>query len=158
MTQKISLMNHAAFAMIAVVVMIGGFSYQAFAQQQQQSSPPATLQPQAPELKNQQGRPMANAVAGELAVISATIASGGNATESQNFIAMVEARSSVGITQLLEFQTGQVSEDGSVEIGISWTPDEPGNYQLRTFLLSDLKNPEVLSAVTTKEITVMQEE
>ena len=66
---------------------------------------------------------------------------------------MVEARNSIGITELLEFQTGQASS-GSVEVGISWTPAETGEYELRTFLISDLLEPQVLSEVTTTKVTV----
>jgi hypothetical protein len=109
------------------------------------------LQPDIPELKNQTGDILQSAVAGELAVITTTISS--NSTEDENFIAMVEARNSIGITELLEFQTGQASS-GTIEVGISWTPEEPGEYELRTFLISDLLEPQVLSEVTTKKVTV----
>jgi hypothetical protein len=105
-------------------------------------------------LKDQSGGVLDGAVMGELAIITTTISS--NSTEDENFVAMVEARNSIGITELLEFQTGQASS-GSVEVGISWTPEEPGEYELRTFLISDLLEPQVLSEVTTKKVTVEEE-
>lgn len=114
----------------------------------------SNLQPDSPELKDQSGGVLDGAVMGELAIITTTISS--NSTEDENFVAMVEARNSIGITELLEFQTGQASS-GSVEVGISWTPEEPGEYELRTFLISDLLEPQVLSEVTTKKVTVEEE-
>ena len=139
----IRIMASAIFAGIAALLMAATFG-QAVAQ--------SNLQTGSPELKTQTGQPLTNAVAGELSIISATIDS--NGTSDQNFIAIVEARSSIGITELLEFQTGQVGDGNIVEIGISWPPVEPGEYELRSFLLSDLQEPEVLSEVTTKTITV----
>ena len=112
------------------------------------------LQPDTPQLKNQTGQVLNNAVTGELAIITTRINS--NSTQNESFIAMVEARNSIGITELLEFQTGQV-RGGNVEVGISWTPEEPGEYELRTFLLTDLQDPQILSDVTTKIITVEDE-
>lgn len=111
----------------------------------------SNLQPETPELKNQTGDILTNAATGELAIITTTIT--GSSTQPQGFVAMVEARNAIGITELLEFQTGQTSQ-GNVEVGISWTPEEPGEYELRTFLLSDLQEPVVLSEVTTKKVTV----
>ncbi|HJS82419.1 MAG TPA: hypothetical protein VJ742_06245 [Nitrososphaera sp.] len=112
----------------------------------------AVLQPETPELKDRSGAVLTNAVAGELSVISATV--NNNSTQDENFVAMVEARSSIGITELLEFQIAQASENNSIEFGISWTPEEAGTYELRTYLLSGLQEPQVLSEVTTKQITV----
>jgi hypothetical protein len=114
----------------------------------------SNLQPETPQLKDQTGDVLANAVAGELAIIAATINS--NSSRPENFVAVVEARNQIGVTELLEFQTGQISE-GSVEVGISWTPTESGEYELRTFLLSDFREPNVLSEVTKTKITVKDE-
>lgn len=114
----------------------------------------ANLQPDSPQLKDQTGEVLANAVTGELAIITTRINS--NSTQNESFIAMVEARNAIGITEMLEFQTGQV-RGSDVEIGISWTPQEPGEYELRTFLLSDLQDPQILSDVTKKMITVEAE-
>lgn len=110
------------------------------------------LQPEVPTLKDRSGEILSNAVAGELTIVSARINS--NTTQPENFIVVVEARNSIGITEMLEFQTGQTGRGGSVEVGISWTPEEPGGYELRTFLLSDLLEPQMLSAVSTKQIIV----
>ena len=137
------ILGYAIFTVIAALVApIFG---QAVAQE-------AVLQPETPELKDRTGRVLTNAVAGELSIISATV--NNNSTEDETFVAMVEARSSIGITELLEFQIAQASGDNSVEFGISWTPEEAGTYELRTYLLSGLQEPQVLSEVTTKQITV----
>src|SRR5687768_7073551 len=133
----------ASFTVIATLLMAPIFS-PAVAQE-------AVLQPETPELKDRSGGVLTNAVAGELSVISATV--NNNSTQDENFVAMVEARSSIGITELLEFQIAQASENNSIEFGISWTPEEAGTYELRTYLLSGLEEPQVLSEVTTKQIT-----
>ena len=137
------ILGYTIFALIAV--LSAPIFSQALAQE-------AVLQPETPELKDRAGRVLTNAVAGELSIISATV--NNNSTEDETFVAMVEARSSIGITEMLEFQIAQASQNNSVEFGISWTPGEAGTYELRTYLLSGLQEPQVLSKVTTKQITV----
>lgn len=137
------ILGYTIFTLIAV--LLAPIFSQALAQE-------AVLQPETPELKDRAGRVLTNAVAGELSIISATV--NNNSTEDETFVAMVEARSSIGITEMLEFQIAQASQNNSVEFGISWTPEEAGTYELRTYLLSGLQEPQVLSKVTTKQITV----
>jgi hypothetical protein len=74
----------------------------------------------------------------------------------------------VGYTQILEFRneigqtifmwTGSESvppqgSPGSI-LYVPWTPEEPGLYQLRTFLITDLVDPEVLTPVMSTEVVI----
>ena len=43
----------------------------------------------------------------------------------------------------------------SAEIGISWLPHSAGDYEIRTFVLSDFNSPRVLSPTVTSEVRVV---
>jgi len=58
------------------------------------------------------------------------------------------------VTVSLDWQTGTLNPDGSADIGISWTPDRSGTYQIRTFVISGFEQPVVLSPVAVSEVTV----
>jgi hypothetical protein len=73
---------------------------------------------------------------------------------SQPFVIMVETRDSNGATVNLQFQKGTLNPNGSADVGISWTPQEKGAYQIRTFVVGSLKDPEVLSPLITKTVVV----
>lgn len=107
-----------------------------------------------PILKDQKGDVLTEAFVGELSVVSISILS--NADNLSNFVAIIEARDGDGVTQFLQFQTGQVQPSGEAEIGISWTPKQAGNYELRTFLISGFEDPEVLSEVTSSSVQIKE--
>jgi hypothetical protein len=70
------------------------------------------------------------------------------------YTAIVEVRDKDGITIYLQYQKSVAKQSSSDEIGISWIPNESGDYVIRSFLLSDLDNPIVLSPIMQSEIKV----
>jgi hypothetical protein len=74
--------------------------------------------------------------------------------EEQPFVAIIEVRDSSGVTVFIGWQRGTLAPQGRTEVGMSWIPQEPGNFQVRTFLISDLLSPNVLSEVFASPVTV----
>lgn len=108
-----------------------------------------------PSLVDTSGVLLPKVTEGQMSVIFVDINNNQNKTEP--FLAIVEVRGSDDtVTYFLQFQTGQLEPNGSIEIGISWTPEKAGNYQLRTFLISGLENPVVLTEVRTSDAVVAQ--
>jgi hypothetical protein len=77
-----------------------------------------------------------------------------NNDAAQPFVAIVEVRDSNGVTVYLAWQTGMLNAGGQSEVGLSWTPDSSGQYTCRTFILSSLSTPTVLSTVKESNISV----
>ena len=70
------------------------------------------------------------------------------------FVAIIEVRDAEGVTVSMGWQSGTVQPQGRTELGMSWIPERPGQYEVRTFLISDLLSPTVLSSVSSSEVTV----
>ncbi len=111
-----------------------------------------TTTPSAPKLQDIRGQDLTEITAGSQAIITTTVTN--NNAQAQPFVALVEVRDADGITVYLQWQTGTLNPNGSANIGLSWTPDAPGTYELRTFVISNLLNPSALSPVVTSSVTV----
>jgi hypothetical protein len=73
-------------------------------------------------------------------------------TLNANFIS--EVRDARGVTVLLQVVSGSVGPDNSTEVAALWIPEDGGTYELRTFAISDLDGPSVLSPVRSQTVTV----
>jgi len=81
-------------------------------------------------------------------VITTSISRGLEYEGDVPFVAFIEVRDSNGVTQYLAYQSGKLSEQiDHTEIGASWTPSSAGMFSLRTFAISDMENPMILSQV-----------
>jgi hypothetical protein len=89
---------------------------------------------------------------GKQATLSMTLTNPNN--QPQPFVELLEVRDSSGVTVFLAWQSGMLEPLGQTDIGVTWTPDRPGHYEARTFAVSDLDNPQVLSMVTSSEFTI----
>ena len=98
-------------------------------------------------MKNAAGQLLDSASDGQLVVLSTTVSS--TKEESQPYVAIMEARDEAGMTRFLGFAIGDLAGNSQSEIGISWTPEEAGSYELRTFLVSEFENPQLLTTVAT---------
>jgi hypothetical protein len=116
------------------------------------SSGTAATTPSAPTVRDIAGDELAELTVGRQVVLSTTIKN--NNANVQPFLAIVEVRNSQQVTESLEWQTGSLSPDGSADIGISWTPERAGTYQIRTFVISDFERLDILSPVAVSEVVV----
>ena len=108
--------------------------------------------PSAPVLRDISGDELSEVSAGEQVVISVDVNNNNNF--EQDFTAIVEVRTADDITEYLQWQTGTLNPDGTVNVGLSWIPADSGDYTIRTFVVSNLQNPAVLSSVEESTITV----
>lgn len=95
-------------------------------------------------------------VAGKQAMLSTVITN--NSDQLRSFVGLLEVRESDGVTVFLAWQSGILYPNSQTKIGVSWTPDRPGDYEVRTFAVShldlNLGSPHVLSEVEMLEFTV----
>ncbi len=110
------------------------------------------ITPTEPELKDVTGRVLDEVCTGTQAIITTTLVN--TVDDALPFVQILEVRDASGVTQKLDFQTGTLAARGQSEVGSSWTPDQPGSYTLRTFSVSNLNNPQVLSEVKETPTTV----
>jgi|GEM_PF-1095261 len=115
------------------------------------TNPQATT-PSAPVAKDVQGGAVSQITVGQQVVITTQITN--NVDDELPFVGLIEVRDSAGITVFLAWQTGVLDAGDRAEVGLSWTPEDAGDYQFRTFVISNLQNPQVLSPVATTNITV----
>lgn len=105
-----------------------------------------------PELQDVTGQKLDEVSAGQQVMLATNVRN--NNAQPQPFVALIEVRDSNGVTVFLGWQTGTLPANGQINVGLSWTPDSPGDYEVRTFVISSLDNPRVLSTVSTTDITV----
>lgn len=72
----------------------------------------------------------------------------------QPFLALVEVRDSNDSTVFLSLQTGLLQPSGSSDIGVLWQPGNAGVFQIRTFVVSNLEELEILSPIATSQIVI----
>jgi hypothetical protein len=110
------------------------------------------VSPSSPEVKDFSGGDIDEVNVGQQVVLSTTIAN--NVDADQPFVALVEVRDSDEATIFLAWQTGILDSNDDAEVGLSFMPDKPGTYSIRTFVISSLSDPQILSAVEESELTV----
>jgi hypothetical protein len=87
-------------------------------------------------------------------VALATVVSSTFDREELLFVAIIEVRDSDGVTVSIGWQTGSINPQDNTEVAMSWIPENPGTYELRTFLISSLSNPQILTPVASSEVAV----
>lgn len=106
-----------------------------------------------PMLKDVNGNELSVARVGQLAMLSITVIH--SHIYDLPFVAVVEVRDEDGATVYLEWQKGTIYPNKRAEIGMSWIPEKAGEYQVRTFLISDLVNPQILTVVSETRVQAM---
>lgn len=103
-----------------------------------------------PSLHNLDGDRIDSVEVGQQSMIRLSIHN--NIPYEQPFVILVEIRDSNDVTTDVFWQSGIFGEGGNYTMETSWAPrDEDNNYQIRSFVVSDLDNPQVLSAVYGRE-------
>lgn len=103
-----------------------------------------------PSVSSMENAPITLIQKGQQVFLSVSITNeGGRSTE---FIAIIEVRDKQGTTVNLQFQKGTSRPFDSNEVGFSWSPQEVENYTLRTFLISDFQDPNILTPVAETQL------
>lgn len=113
---------------------------------------PAVMTPQKPLVQDISGNPLSVITSGQQVVIN-TNHSNETARELE-FVVIIEVRDSDNTTVFLALQSGTLEPNGRTAVGTSWTAGEPSAYFFRTFTISGLQDPSILSAVAEAEIIV----
>lgn len=101
-----------------------------------------------PSLKEINGNAVQELRTGKQVILSTTVTNN-NSNRSQPFTVILEVRDANDVTIYLQWQKGILGPSDISGIGLSWTPERAGNYEIRTFVVSDMLNAEVLSPVAT---------
>jgi hypothetical protein len=104
-----------------------------------------------PEFVDAQGMPVTVIRAGELIVIQSTITNAGPI--DQNFAYLVQVKDDTGVVVQLSFVL-TLDPGESLTPGVSWIPDERGDYTVEVFVWESLTVPEALSEVQIEATSV----
>jgi hypothetical protein len=81
-----------------------------------------------------------------------------NATNDNNFeqpfTMLVEIRDENDLTIYMSFLIGTLNPNAVSEMGISWTPQYVGEYEVRSFAITNFTKPEILSLQAVTRVTV----
>lgn len=94
---------------------------------------------------------MADIEAGQQVMLTVTFSN--QLDNEQSYVGIIEVRDSQDVTVYLALQSGVIGPGASSTIGSSWTAEEPSTYQLRSFAITDLQEPRILSAIASSEVT-----
>jgi hypothetical protein len=108
--------------------------------------------PSAPALANVDGSTVTEVTTGQQVVITSNVTN--NDDQPRPATVIVEVRDADGITVYLQWQTATIAANGEIQVGLSWIPEDEGDYTIRTFVVSNLTTPQVLSEVVESEVTV----
>jgi hypothetical protein len=108
------------------------------------------------------GQAISSVHVGQQAVVQIVL---DNAIDSNlPFAVLIEIRNGQGITEYLAWYSGSVDANGTYKFETSWMPsngclgsdiDWRCTYEIRTFAVSNLTNPQVLDAVEMAQIAVL---
>lgn len=110
-----------------------------------------------PIMKDARGNRLpSTSFAGQLVVLSTTIHNNNNQDAKVPFVAPIEVRDRDGITVYFQWHMSELNSNDQVEIGLSWLPEKAGKYELRTFVISGLVNPQILTSVKISEVIIIE--
>ena len=112
----------------------------------------STITPTAPRLADLGGLTLSSARAGQQVVVAINLDS--DNAKDVPFVGIIEVRNEDGITTTLRWQTGVLAPNSGLDIAASWVPETPGNYEVRSFVVSNLSNPQILSEVVESTIAI----
>lgn len=89
----------------------------------------------------------------EQVVITSNI--GNDCIEEQvPFVVIIEVRNADQVTEYLAWQTGVLPYRAANSLGVSWSAQHAGDYEIRIFALGSLENPVILSVVKFSNVTI----
>ena len=106
-------------------------------------------------VKDQAGNVIKQTTVGTQVLIEGTVSMECVDHPDASRITLFEIRTKEGITTYLAWQKFPIYTSGQMAAGLSWTPDEPGEYEVRLFPVFCLNCPMVPSKIVTYEITVV---
>ena len=68
-------------------------------------------------------------------------------------VVITQVYDSEDIIESIGIVSGIVNASGAIKVGVSWTPQHPGNYKLKSFAISELENPIILATASQNNVT-----
>jgi hypothetical protein len=72
----------------------------------------------------------------------------------QPFVIIMEIRDSNGMTINMQLLNGTLRSNDNIEVSTPWMPEFKGKYEIRSFAVTDLEAPDILSPVVMKSVNV----
>jgi len=69
-------------------------------------------------------------------------------------VVITQVYDSEDIIESIGIVSGIVNASGAIKVGVSWTPQHPGNYKLKSFAISDFESPTILANPNESKFTV----
>lgn len=107
-------------------------------------------------VKDQAGNVITQTAVGTQVLIEAVVGLDCNVYLSGELLTMIfEVRDEEGITNYLAWQIFAIESGDQIMTGLSWTPEKPGNYEVRFFPITCLRCTGIFHNIVTYEITVI---
>jgi hypothetical protein len=97
-------------------------------------------------------RVLESALAGQQVIATTTIGNANSAEEE--YVLITEVRNDKDLTIFLQPRWTKVGPDGEIQLHHVWRFDQPGSYQVRSFLQTASCNPEVIAPVSASTFVV----
>ncbi|MGH9877967.1 MAG: hypothetical protein ACRD5H_10035, partial [Nitrososphaerales archaeon] len=89
---------------------------------------------------------------GQAVMIEAGVTSNFETTEEVTYISQV--KNADGITVALSWITSTLASGQELELAVSWTPEEPGEYTAEIFVWKSVKDPQPYAEIKRSKISV----
>jgi hypothetical protein len=70
------------------------------------------------------------------------------------FVVITEIRDHDDISVFVAWQSGMLQTRGGSRMGFSWLQEKPGEYVIRTFVISNLENPQIFTSIRDSPLIV----
>ena len=102
--------------------------------------------------KDQQGERLRDVSVGQAVMIETKLTSNFETTEEITYISQV--KDADGVTVALSWITSTLASGQALELAVSWTPEEPGDYTAEIFVWKSVKDPQVFADIKRSTISV----
>lgn len=105
-----------------------------------------------PYAKDEKGKKIDDGKIGQTITLSAVRHN--NSEEKQSQITIIEIRDSENTTVFLQIKEDTLEPSSHTETNASWIPDQAGEYEIRSFLVSNFVDPSQITPVRTSSLTI----
>jgi hypothetical protein len=106
----------------------------------------------AVSFKDQQGERLRDVTVGQAVMIETKLTSNFETNEEVTYISQV--KNADGITVALSWITSTLASGQSLELAVSWTPEESGEYTAEIFVWKSVKDPQIYAEIKRSDISV----
>jgi hypothetical protein len=105
-------------------------------------------------IKNTSGKAIQQLNAGQQAMISVRVLN--HEASEQPFTTIIDVRDGNDVSVHIAWMSGTAEPGGHFDVELPWSAQESGSYMVRTFLITNLESPEVISGVSRSQLMVTE--